>query len=100
MRKTISKKIEQTINKEEVYCDICGNKASMASFADASWNVDPRDYRFTETTKIILKEGEQYIEGGYYEEIAIDICPKCFKEKLIPWLKSQGVKIQKREVDY
>lgn len=53
--------------------------------------------------EIRQKEGVTYpalgpaAEGTKYE---IDICPVCFKEKLIPWLISQGANIKQENWDY
>lgn len=45
------------------------------------------------------KEGMRFPEGVSYEEISVDVCPDCFKTKLIPWLESQGVKITRKDVN-
>ena len=39
-----------------------------------------------------MKTGSNYPEGGSGEETTIDICPDCFKDKLIPWVESFGGK--------
>lgn len=50
--------------------------------------------------EVKLEEGTSYPEGGSYEGFILDICPKCFKDKLIPWFESQGGKVRKTEGDY
>jgi len=46
------------------------------------------------------REGENYPEGGSGTEVEVDICPKCFKEKLLPWLESQGVKVERKDWEW
>lgn len=46
------------------------------------------------------KDGESYPEGGSGTEVDIDVCPECFKTKLIPWLESQGVVIERKDLDW
>jgi len=46
------------------------------------------------------KEGSNYPEGGTGTEYEIDLCPKCFKERLVPWLKSEGAAIEEKEWDW
>lgn len=68
---------------EEVVCDIC--KASSKS---DSWYIDT----FTSTeTSISYKETTCYPDDYWTRGVSVDICPKCFENKLIPWLKVQGV---------
>lgn len=69
---------------EEIVCDLCNKPLD--------WN-DIFPYGVNET-EISMKEGTSYPEGGNGTEIEIDICTTCFKDKLIPWLKSQGVPIK------
>ena len=45
------------------------------------------------------KQRENYPEGGFGTEINIDMCPDCFTNKLLPWLKSQGCKVEYTEWD-
>jgi hypothetical protein len=57
-------------------CDICGNNF---------------DIGFSDELEVRYKAVTSYGDGGCSEEIEIDICPECFKEKLIPWVESFGV---------
>lgn len=50
--------------------------------------------------EVRLREGESYPDGGSGTEIEIDICPDCFRDKLIPWLQSQGVRTEVEEWDW
>jgi hypothetical protein len=78
---------------EYVQCDICGRQAND----DDNWNGE--SYGVSET-EIKYREGASYPEGGSGTEIRVDICPTCFLDKLVPWLKSQGVSIEKKEWDW
>jgi hypothetical protein len=74
-------------------CDICGRESkSSHGWSDEKFTVDE--------TEIRHRTGRNFPEGGSGEEIQVEICPDCFTGKLIPWLESQGVKIQKKEWDY
>jgi len=46
------------------------------------------------------KEGESYPDGGSGTEYEIDLCPDCFKNRLVPWLKSEGANIGEMEWDW
>jgi hypothetical protein len=46
------------------------------------------------------RDGENYPEGGSGTEVEIDMCPECFKTKLIPWLESQGVVVQRKDWEW
>ena len=50
--------------------------------------------------EISHEHGDVFPEGGYTDTDFVDLCGKCFQEKLIPWLISQGCKIQTKETDF
>jgi hypothetical protein len=75
----------------ETKCDICGNTFKY------SWGAGSYEVLDTE---VRLKTGNSYPEGGSGEETTIDICPDCFKNKLIPWVKSQGGEPTTKEWDW
>lgn len=55
-------------------------------------------YDILETT-VELREGYSY-PGDYSAGLLIlDICPKCFKEKLIPWFQAQGGTVREERRD-
>ena len=60
-----------------VTCDLCGAKPKA------------RGYDINEV-EVRHKVGELYPEGGSGTETRVDMCGKCFYEKLVPWLISQG----------
>ena len=90
-KRMISK--ESTISVSLV-CDICGKRAPCAD----DWTIEP--YETLDTT-IEFDEGTCYPEERSGERISADICPECFKTKLIPWIESFGhVKLTPKEYWY
>ena len=88
--KTVTSQVTRDI-EDEIFCDLCETKAKDASWSSSYYNIDDTNIEMQVT--IDCKTGEMYPEGGSYEEYIIDLCPKCFKSRLIPWLESQGAKI-------
>ena len=88
----------QTITREtnvctEIRCDICGAKEDTPEWID-SWNSS----NFNETKVTIKqKEGTSYPDGGQGTEYIVDMCPVCFKDRLIPWIKSQGGHVEEKD---
>jgi len=78
-------------------CDLCG-KVSLGDEREwdrVSWEVNQTII----SIKIEQREGYSYPEGGSGELYNIDLCPNCFKYKLVPFLISQGAKIKQEEWD-
>ena len=78
-------------------CDLCGIEAR-----GEEWTTKSR-FEINETEIVIeirQKEGESYPEGGLGTMYEIDLCPNCFKDKLIPWLISQGADIKREDWDW
>lgn len=78
----------------EQRCDLCGR---LAKVPGSRWDGD--GFAVSET-EVRLKEGRSYPEGGSGSEHRVDICPDCFRAKLIPWLESQGAAISERDWDF
>jgi hypothetical protein len=100
--------IQQIVRKAitKIKCDLCHTRGKMnvetgGRFADfmqspkVEWP-DP-DHGETTTTIEIRKEAYYGGDGGSKEVIFFDLCPKCFREKLMEWFKSQGIKPQESE---
>jgi hypothetical protein len=93
-----------TIKSRVIVCDLCSkngigdkwNKWSYRLLA-GSWNNNSYDI---DRTEISYESGSSFPEGGSSEIISYDICPDCFMEKLIPWLKSQGAEGHVEEIDW
>ncbi len=79
-------------------CDLCGEEAENYDWRSNSYNVNETEV----SVRIKQKEGENCPPdgGGWGTEIKVDICPDCFKSKLVPWLKSQGVEIKEKDWDW
>lgn len=86
-RKTPTLVIDATV------CDLCKQE-----FKGDGWGA--RGFDILETT-IKIRQGHSYgSEGGNIQEREYHICPKCFREKLEPWLKSQGAEPTEEEHDW
>ncbi len=79
-------------------CDLCGfeTKHGDGEWSGGWYDINDTDIR----VEIKQKEGTNYPEGGSGTNYEIDLCPNCFKEKLVPWLKSQGANIEEQEWDW
>ena len=73
-------------------CDLCNQK-----YHGENWG---RNLYVREDTNISYESGTVYPEGGTTETVIYDICPKCFKNKLMPWLESQGAAYRTEERDW
>lgn len=77
-------------------CDICGQKSRGDEWSSGKYNINETDINIT----IKQKEGSDCPDGGSGTEYDIDLCPDCFKNKLIPWLKSEGAQIDEKEWEW
>lgn len=78
-------------------CDICGKETKQPHTSNKEW--DHGNYEIAET-KVYMREGVNYPEGGSGTEFKIDICPECFRDKLMPWLKSYGSEVKETDWFY
>jgi shikimate 5-dehydrogenase len=79
-------------------CDLCGKATKDGdNWQDASV-YDVAETEVSVTVK--CKEGENYPSGGHSDDIVVDMCPSCFTTKLVPWLQSQGVKVEAKRTDW
>lgn len=92
MRKTEYKEVPQWKVVTSYSCDFCGRRRDEApgeGKQPIEWGTHPD----VKNTQVMLEEG--YFFNSAATEIqrtTFDICPDCFKSKLIPWMESQGVK--------
>jgi len=77
-------------------CDICGAEAKKGLWQSSAYEVNEVEIEVT----VRQKDGTSYPEGGYGTKYEVDMCPNCFKTKLIPWLESQGCKTERKEWDW
>lgn len=73
---------------DSITCDICGEKIPAQGMGNFS------------EVEVSCKTGYRYPEGGATITRSIDMCVKCFTDKLEPWLEQQGAVIQSVESDY
>ena len=73
---------------DHVSCDLCGAKIA-----------NNHNYEVHEV-EVRHKTGVSYPDGGSGEETSVDMCGKCFDEKLVPWLRSQGAEPQSKDWDW
>ena len=85
---------ERVLNKRT--CDICGRKAETYDWGAAMYEVKET----VVCVEVRQRQGVSYPEGGSGTEIEVDLCPTCFKEKLVPWLRSQGATIEEKEWEW
>ena len=71
----------------KVECDLCGKE-----LMDGRFNVDD--------VTLKLESGSRYPESCDIERTTVDMCGECFKNKLLPWLESLGVKPKVEEIDW
>ena len=71
----------------KVVCDFCGAETDDIE----CWHPQSGPYCINQVT-IQLKTGDMYLETKRGTTLTVDMCPKCFLEKLTPWLESQGIK--------
>ena len=96
--KTYEKKTE-TVEREVLVgrkCDLCGKEAKCSSWDAGRWEVSETEIK----TIVRQKEGKSYPDGGWGTEYEIDLCPDCFKNRLITWLKSEGATIVEHKWDW
>ena len=85
-----------TTRLAEIRCDLCGAVASGGDWESGVYEVNDVTIEVT----VHQKEGTSYPEGGSGTEYVIDLCPDCFKNRLVSWLLSQGATIQEQEWDW
>ncbi len=99
---TVSK-IEQNVTRTEiktefVICDLCGLKDEKAGEYQLKTNWKSVGYEDKCTTKISLEEYASFPDGDTWGKvIGFHICADCFRNKLIPWMKSQGATLTEQE---
>lgn len=88
---------------KERTCDLCGKKADKDKgyLSTSSWGAEIFEINETEIKMMVRQtKGSNYPEGGSGTEYEIDLCPDCFKNRLVPWLKSQGANIEEKEWEW
>jgi len=82
---------------DKVLCDLCGKDVNRDLVGASSYEFD----EVTVEIEVKRREGENYPEGGSGTETIIDVCPECFRGKLVPWVESHGhAKIETKDWDW
>lgn len=72
---------------QKTICDICKEDAEPVG-----WDVGE--------VEITMREGTSYPECGFGTNIEVHLCVECFKEKLVPFLESEGAVVNTEEWDW
>ena len=92
--------IKQITSNQKVFdkmvCDLCGTESEQSHWGESYCESDEIEV----SVVVKRREGFNYPYGGHGTEIDLDICPKCFKEKLIPFLQEQGANIEEKDWDW
>ena len=75
----------------KITCELCNTETppnGLQYTTSADWS-GGRAFDVSRV-EISLKEGKQYPEIDIITTHVLDICPKCFLCKLVPWFESQG----------
>jgi hypothetical protein len=87
---------EVRIEKREVVvavtCDLCKRRfenASPSTDETVAWTDNSKQRQET-TVRLHDAEYDEYEYGGRSKTVVFDICPDCFADRLVPWLKEQG----------
>ena len=75
-----------------VKCDLCGKRSKTENWATKSFGEN--------TVTIEMSLGNRFPDGGEKQHSIFDICPECFANKLVPWMKSQGAEPAVRNLDW
>jgi hypothetical protein len=73
-------------------CDLCGKESHFKSCH--TWGTTHFE---VQDVTVEWESGHSYPEDRYTLTKFVDVCPDCFRTKLIPWLESQGATIKERE---
>ena len=93
--KKVTVEVEKTVF-EECTCDLCGVVAKHGNWESSVYEIAETEIEI----EIRYKDGDEYPSGGSGTKYNVDICPDCFKTKLIPWLESQGATCKSEEWDW
>lgn len=82
-KKTITEPSYEREVVDYVTCDLCRQRLPLSA----------GQYRIDEIT-VMRREGSSYPEGGSGIECEFDLCPQCWDEKLVPWMREQGGEVR------
>jgi hypothetical protein len=80
-------KVDKVIKCDEfIKCDCCGREKKGSDWGDNCFH--------EAETVVMIRDGDIYPEGDYTKTVEVDLCPPCFKSKLIPFLSSIGCDVR------
>lgn len=87
-KKTAIQPAKEYTYVDHVVCDLCKGV------------IEKEGYGECDRVNICHREGSEWPEDGYGTETTLDVCSKCFKDKVLVWFKNQGAVPQVEEWDY
>jgi hypothetical protein len=75
-------------------CDLCGTESMDCDWKETKWNNSETE------VAINARRDKYYGNDGDSETCEIDLCPKCFWDRLVPWLKSQGANVEEKSFSW
>lgn len=78
-----------------LHFDLC-KKPIKAFFENGLTHLNPvmvERYGDAIEVRVSLKSGMRNLNGGVGQTSSFDICPRCFEERLQPWLTAQGAEV-------
>lgn len=79
-----------------LHCDICGKEGAHGDWESGYYEIQETKLEVTVTQR----DGSSYPDGsGWGTSLRVDLCPECFRDKLVPWVNSQGGNVKKEEWD-
>ncbi len=82
-------RLEKKTRLKKLVCDLCGKKGTEG-WRSSKWNINETVVE----VEVQQRERDNYPDCSWGTEYVIDICPECFKNRLVPWLRSEGAKIE------
>lgn len=96
----IKEKREVPARVEEVVvglkCDLCEKTVKRDRWGFETYEIND----VLVSIKMHRKTGESFSDCGFQQEQEIDICPNCWDEVIMPFLKSKGVDPEIVEMDW
>ncbi len=81
---TVTKTVTTQVSKT---CDICGHTVHGRRVVDDEWS--EQAYHKEQVT-VVMDSGDVYPDNGFGSKLSFDICPECFRTRLVPFLQSLG----------
>jgi hypothetical protein len=86
VEKTVEVPAHTRTETDFIECELCKSR----TINDHNWGHRERGSYHVDWATIKLERGSNYPEGASITTTIVDMCPDCFEQKLIPWIRSQG----------